>query len=57
MVGIGVNIEKHVVCQRDYRIQSFLSIQKVYGHLCKYLGIDSSTNPDDGYLVSTCIYS
>ena len=53
MVGIGVNIEKHVVCQRDNRIQSFLSIRIVYGHLCKHLGIDLSTNPDDRYLVGT----
>ena len=53
VVGIGVNIEKHMVCQRDNRIQSFLSIRKVYGHLCKHLGIDSSTNPDDRYLVGT----
>ena len=53
MVGIGVNIEKHVVCQRDNRIQSFLSIRIVYSHLCKHLGIDLITNPDERYLVGT----
>ena len=36
---------KHAACQRDYRIQSFLSIRHVHGDLCKHLGIDSSTNP------------
>ena len=49
MVGIfifvGVNaIEKHAICQRDYKLQSFLSIQYVHGDLCKHLGIDSSTD-------------
>ena len=37
-------IKNYVVCQRNYRIQSFSSIQHVYGHLCKHLEIDSSTN-------------
>ena len=52
MVGIfvGVNIfyieKKHAVCQRDYKIQSFLSIRHVHGDLCKVLGIDSSTDPE-----------
>ena len=32
------------MCQRDYRLQSFLSIQYVHGDLCKHLGIDSSTD-------------
>ena len=39
-------IEKHADCQRDYRIQSFLSIRHVHGGLCKLLGIDSSTDPE-----------
>ena len=29
---------------KDYRLQSFLSIQYVHGDLCKHLGIDSSTD-------------
>ena len=37
-------IEKHALCQRDYRLQSFLSVQFVHGDLCKHLGIDSSTD-------------
>ena len=44
-IFIGVNTiwKKHAVCQRDYRIQSFLSIRHVHGDLCKHLEIDSST--------------
>ena len=42
-------IEKHVICLKDYRIRSFLSIQYVYGDLCKHLGIDSSTDHPDRY--------
>ena len=52
MVDIGVNtidIEKHAICLKDYRIRSVLSIKYVYGDLCKQLGIDSSTNLDDRY--------
>ena len=33
----------------DYRIRSFLSIRHTHGDLCKHLGIDSSTDPDDRY--------
>ena len=40
-------IEKHVICLKDYRIRSFLSIQYVHGDLCKHLGIDSSTDLND----------
>ena len=29
-------IEKYVICQRDYRLQSFLSIQYVHGDLFKH---------------------
>ena len=29
------------MCLKDYRLQSFLSIQYVHGDLCKHLGIDS----------------
>ena len=39
-------IEKHAICQKDYRIRSFLSDQYVNGDLCKHLRIDSSTDPD-----------
>ena len=42
-------IEKHAICLNDYRIRSFLSIQYVYGNLCKHLGIDSSTDHPDRY--------
>ena len=35
-------IEKNAICLKDYRLQSFLSIQYVHGDLCKHLGIDSS---------------
>ena len=39
VVDIGVYyIEKHAICHRDYRLQSFLSIQYVHGDLCKHLG-------------------
>ena len=58
VVDIGVNtIEKHAVCQRDYRILSFLSSRHAHGDLCKHLGIDSSTDPDDWYSICTGIYS
>ena len=36
-------IEKHAVCLKDYRIQTFLSIWHVLGDLCKHLGIDLTT--------------
>ena len=42
-------IEKHVICLKNYRIRSFLSIHYVYGDLCKHLGIDSSTDHTDRY--------
>ena len=42
-------IEKHAICQRDYRLQSFLSIQYVHCDLCKHLGIDSNTDHPDRY--------
>ena len=42
-------MEKHAICLKDYRLQSFLSIQYVHGDLCKHLGIDSSTNHPDRY--------
>ena len=40
---------KHVICLKDYRIRSRLSIWHVHGDLCKHLGIDSSTDLDDRY--------
>ena len=42
-----VYIEKHVICLKDYRIRSFLSIRHAHGDLCKHLGIDSSTDLDE----------
>ena len=42
-------IEIHAICLKDYRLQSFLSIQYVHGDLCKHLGIDSSTDHPDRY--------
>ena len=51
VVDIGVNTikTKHGICLKDYRLQSFLSIQFVDGDLCKHLGIDSSTDHPDRY--------
>ena len=51
MVDIGVNTiwKKYVICLKDYRIISFLSIQYLHGVLCKHLGIDSSTDHPDRY--------
>ena len=46
------DIEKPAICLKDYKLQSFLSIQYVHGDLCKHLGIDSSTD-----LIGTRIYS
>ena len=46
VVDIGVN---HAICLKDYRLQSFLSIQYVYGDLCKHLETDSSTDHSDRY--------
>ena len=42
-------IEKHVICLKDYRIRSFLSIRHAHGDLCKHLGKDSSTDLNDRY--------
>ena len=42
-------MEKHVICLKDYRLQSCLSIQYVHGDLCKHLGIDSRTDHPDRY--------
>ena len=33
-VGVNTIIEQHAICQRDYRLQSFLSIQYVHVDLC-----------------------
>ena len=46
VVDIGVNTKEK---NKDYRLQSFLSIQYVHGDLCKHLGIDLSTDLDDRY--------
>ena len=49
MIDICVKsyIEKHAICQKDYRIRPILSIRHAHGDLCKHLEIDSST--DDRY--------
>ena len=59
VVDISVNtiLKKHAVYQGDYRIRSFLSIRHAHSDLCKHLGIDSSTDPDDRYSIGTQIYS
>ena len=51
MVDNGVNTiyKTHAICLKDYRLQSFLSIQYVHGDLCKHKGIDSSTDHSDRY--------
>ena len=50
MVDIGVLLNrKNAICLRDYRLQSFLSIQYVHGDLCKHLGTDLSTDHPDRY--------
>ena len=38
-----------MLCLKDYRTGSFLSIRHAHGDLCKNLGIDSSTDLDDRY--------
>ena len=48
-IGVKSYIEKHAFCLKDYRLQSFISIQNVHGDLCKHLGIDSSTDHPDRY--------
>ena len=42
-------MEKHAICLKYYRIRSFVSIRHAHDNLCKYLGIDSSTDLDDRY--------
>ena len=51
VVDIGVNIYRKT-CHMPkglYNKIFFLSIQYVYGDLCKHLGIDSSIDQDDRY--------
>ena len=48
-IGVKSYTEKHDICLKDYRLQSFLSIQYLHGDLCKHLGIDSSTDHSDQY--------
>ena len=58
VVGIFIFVGvKHAICQRDYRLQSFLSIQYVHGDLCKHLGIDKSTDRIPIIPIGTRIYS
>ena len=54
MVDIGLKyyVEKHAICLKDYRIRSFLSIRHADGDLCKHLGIDSSTDLDDLFVLT-----
>ena len=40
----GTLWNKNAVCLTDYRVQSFLSIQHVYGDFNNHLGTDSSTD-------------
>ena len=50
VVDIGVyTVYGLAICLKDYRLQSFLSIQYGHGDLCKHLGIDSSADLDDRY--------
>ena len=49
IIKVLLYIEKYAICLKDYRLQSFLSIQYVHGDLCKHLGIDSSTDHLDRY--------
>ena len=53
-ICVGVNT---LMCQRDYRLQSFLSIQYVHVDLFKHLGKDSSTDRISIILIGTRIYS
>ena len=48
-IGVITIKKKKPLWLKDYRLQSFLSIQFVHGDLCKHLGIDSSTNHPDRY--------
>ena len=58
VVGIIIFVGVYtILCQRDYRLQSFLSIQYVYSDLCKHLGIDSSTDRIPIIRICTRIYS
>ena len=51
-------MEKYAICLKDYRLQSFLSIEYVHGDLCKHLGIDSSTDhPDRVPIIHYCFSS
>ena len=52
-IFVGVDA---IICQRNYRLQSFLSIQYVYGDLCKHLGIDLSTDRIPIIPIGTRIY-
>ena len=44
LVIIGVYIEKHVICLKDYIIRSFFKYSVCAWRLCKHLGIYSSTD-------------
>ena len=58
VVGIIIFVGVYtILCQRDYRLLSFLSIQYVYSDLSKHLGIDSSTDRIPIIWIGTQIYS
>ena len=52
-ICVGVNT---TMCQRDYRLQTFLSIQYVRVDLFKHLGKDSSTDRIPIIRIGTRIY-
>ena len=52
-IGVKSYIEKHAICLKDYRLQSFLRIQYVHCDLCKHLGIDSSTDHES---IPNCLH-
>ena len=58
MVDIGVNtIKKNMPYAKGTIEFDHLSIRHAHGDLCKHLGIDSSTDPHDRYLIGTRICS
>ena len=54
-IFVVIYTEKHAVCLKDYRIQSFLSIRYVHGDLCKHIEIYSSTDREGmTFLLISC---
>ena len=50
-IGVKSYIEKHAISLKDYRNRLFLSIRHAHGDLCKYLGLDSSTDLDNSNII------